>query len=227
MCGRFTRFKSWQELYDALSAFLDLPATPPNDYTTSYNVAPTQDVLALTPGEAGAPVRAAMMRWGLVPFWAKQMPKGSMFNARSETVAEKPAFRAGWKQGRRCLVVADGYYEWKTQGTAKQPYRIHLPGDRPFGFAGLWARNDQLDITSCTILTGAAAPEIAELHPRMPLILSPADGARWLDPATAPDEAAGLLGANLGHELGAYPVAREVGNVRNNHAGLIEAAAVA
>lgn len=222
MCGRFTRFKSWQEVHEALSAFLDALDVP-NDYATSYNVAPTQMVLAIT-GRGGRH-RASMMRWGLVPYWAGEIPKGSMFNARVETVAEKPAFRSAWNGGRRCLVIADGYYEWHRQGGVKQPYRIHVPGVPVFGFAGLWAHNDTLDITSCAILTTDAAPSIAHLHPRMPAIMRREAMRDWLDPGTARDEAARAIAGAYDAELAAYPVGRAVGNVGNDEPALIEPAA--
>lgn len=221
MCGRFTRFRSWREIHDALEAFLD-ELDAPNDYAASYNVAPTQDVLAII--RDGARHRAAMMRWGLVPFWAREIPKGSMFNARAETVAEKPSFRAGWKEGRRCLVIADGYYEWHTENGAKQPYRIHLPDQPVFCFAGLWARNDNLDITSCTILTTDAAPAIAHLHPRMPVILPRASLRDWLSAEAGPDAAARMVLGCVSEGCAAYPVSRAVGNVRNNEPGLVEPA---
>jgi putative SOS response-associated peptidase YedK len=222
MCGRFTRFKSWREVHEGLSAFLDA-LDAPNDYATSYNVAPTQMVLAIT--SRGGRHRATMMRWGLVPYWTSEIPKVAMFNARAETVAEKPAFREGWRQGRRCLVIADGYYEWHTQGGVKQPYRIHLPGVAVFGFAGLWAHNDNLDITSCTILTTDAAPSIGHLHPRMPVIIRHHAMRDWLDPGTAPDEARRAVAGAYGVELAAYPVGRAVGNVGNDEPALIEPAA--
>ena len=221
MCGRFTRYKSWQEIHDALRAFLD-DMDAPNDYAPSYNVAPTQAVLAIANAQ-GRP-RASMVRWGLVPFWAKEIPKGSMFNARSETVAEKPSFRTAWKQARRCLVIADGYYEWHTEEGVKQPYRVYLPDLPVFSFAGLWAHNEYLDITSCTILTTDAASTISHLHPRMPVILRPEAMCTWLDPDCGPDEVARAVENAFGDELAAYPVDRAVGNVRNNSRELIEPA---
>lgn len=224
MCGRFTRFKSWQEVHDALCAFLG-ELRQPNDYVTSYNVAPTQDVLAIAGGRTGAPARASMVRWGLVPFWAKEIPRGSMFNARADTVAEKPAFRTAWERGMRCLVVADGYYEWHTEDGAKQPYRIHLPDQPVFCFAGLWAHNDALDVTSCTIITTEAAPSIAHLHPRMPVILQPEDLVGWLSRDTALDEARHMLQSPARDGLEAYPVGRAVGNVSNDSPELVERAA--
>lgn len=143
-----------------------------------------------------------------------------MFNARSETARSKSSFREAFKS-KRCLIPASGYYEWtKAEDGKKDPHFIHLPNKQPFMFAGLWAYNSNLDITSCTILTAAAAEEIEHLHDRMPIILEPSDFESWLK--SEPDQAYDLLSNNLGHDLQSYRVGREVGNSRASGAQLIE-----
>jgi putative SOS response-associated peptidase YedK len=173
---------------------------------------------------AGSPARRRLdlLRWGLVPYWADDPGIGNrMINARAETVAEKPAFRDSFKK-RRCLVVADGFYEWKKVGGGlKQPYRIRRRDRLPFAFAGLWDRwRDRSaagapPLETFTILTTAVAPEIAELHDRMPVILEPAAYDLWLDRAVAdPGRLAPLLRPR-GEALEAYPVSRLVNNPAN------------
>jgi len=129
--------------------------------------------------------RLDMLKWGLIPFWAKDPAIGSkMINARSETVAEKPAFRAAFKH-RRCIIPADGFYEWAREGKKKQPYLIAMTDGNPFGMAGLWEHWKDAEgnvIESCTILTTEANEAVRELHDRMPVILKPNDYDTWLDP---------------------------------------------
>lgn len=158
-----------------------------------YNIAPTQDVPAVrtTPGGQRELV---MLRWGLVPSWADDISIGNrMINARGETVAEKPSFRSALKK-RRCVVVADGYYEWKKTGKAKQPYLFHFDDDRPFAFAGLWERwsKGSEPLETCTVITTTASPLAAIVHDRMPAILDGAALAMWLDPEVT--EASALTG---------------------------------
>jgi putative SOS response-associated peptidase YedK len=182
MCGRFTRYLSWSEIVRLYRLTLDWEKQRNDE--PQYNIAPTEDVPFVTAGENGSH-KLRQGRWWLVPWWAKEMPKGAMFNARSETVDTMPAFRDAFKT-KRCLVPADGFYEWtKNPGDGgKDPWHIFLPGPRPFSFAGLWARNDKLDITSCTILTMPAGEPMARLHDRQPVILAPEVYDAWLDPAT-------------------------------------------
>ncbi len=157
-------------------------------FAPRFNVAPSQPI-AIVRLATDEPRREwAWLRWGLVPSWAKDAAIGNrMINARAETAAEKPAFRVAMKR-RRCLVAADGFYEWQKQGTGrrKQPYFIHMADDRPFAFAGLWeswegAGNSHLE--SCTILTTEANELMRPIHHRMPVILSPCDYEAWLDVA--------------------------------------------
>lgn len=157
MCGRFTIQYTWAEYHEALS-LIPASAKGRND-PPRYNVAPTQNVGFVATDRDGEVV-VQDGRWWLVPFWAKEVPKYPMFNARSETATTKSSFREAFKS-KRCLIPASSYYEWtKAKNGGKDPHNIHLPYNEPFFFAGLWAHNDTLDITSCTILTAEAAPEI-------------------------------------------------------------------
>jgi putative SOS response-associated peptidase YedK len=184
------------------------------DYVPRYNVAPTQQVgvvRQIDPNQR----QLAYMQWGLIPHWAKDPKIGSqMINARAETAAEKPAFRDAFRR-RRCLVVADGFYEWKkTGGKTKQPYYIRMKDARPFGFAGLWERWGELE--TCTILTTSPNELCAPLHDRMPVILGTSDYGRWLDPSqTDAAELQPLLAPYPADEMLAEPVSTRVNNVRN------------
>jgi putative SOS response-associated peptidase YedK len=169
-----------------------------------YNVAPGDDVLAVTTDREGAP-RGELLRWGLVPSWAEKPDIGlKMINARVETVAERPAYRRAFERFR-CLIVADGFYEWQPRGVvrrntgagpAKQAFHITRADAEPFAFAGLWSiwyGEDDTKLRTCTILTTAANTAIAPLHDRMPIILEPGAEAAWLDAATPPDRLQQIL----------------------------------
>lgn len=224
MCGRYSLTTPVDGIR-RLFGFQELPNLPPR-----YNIAPTQAVLAVLRGDGlkdqeaadGAP-RARLLRWGLIPSWSKDPAIASkLINARSETVREKPSFKKAF-QRRRCLMPADGFYEWKTIQGRKQPFRIRFADGEPFAFAGLWERwqaPDGGEIESCSILTAEAAPQIAAIHHRMPVILDPAAFDAWLG---APQDAAeALLGPYRGtRALEAYPVDRRVNDVRNDDEGLI------
>ena len=170
--------------------------------------------------------KLGFMRWGLVPSWAKDMTIGQrMINARAETVAEKPSFRGAFKR-RRCLIPADGFYEWQARGKGpKQPYRIGRQDGAPFAFAGLWEawRGGEGDeLLTCTIITTEANRTLREIHPRMPVILDERDHAAWLD--TTADDGKSLrpmLAPAAEELLFAYPVSMRVNNVRNDDADCI------
>ena len=186
MCGRFTLRTPTPKLIE-LFQLNDLPTLSPR-----FNVAPTQQILIIRlsslaePGNAPVSRQAQMARWGLVPFWAKDLSIGNrMLNARSETVAEKPAFRQAF-QKRRCLVPADGFYEWEPLAVKqKQPWLIHMPDQLPFAMAGLWEswkspdNSDDL-LISCTVLTTEANADMRPIHDRMPVILQPEQYDTWL-----------------------------------------------
>ena len=189
MCGRFNLTTPTDSLR-ALFGFDEMPNLPPR-----YNIAPTQDVAVVRLAGAERRPAFALLRWGLIPAWAKDVSIGSrMINARAETVAEKPAFRNAFRR-RRCLIPADGFYEWeKRPDGAKQPWRITLESGAPFAFAGLWEHwsgADGSEAESCTIVTTAAADSIARIHERMPVILDRADFPAWL--SGTPEEAQTLL----------------------------------
>lgn len=180
MCGRFTLRTPNQILLEVF----DVAEGP--DFSLRYNIAPTQDIVTVRLRPEGDR-ELVMMHWGLVPFWAKDPSIGNrMINARSESVAEKPAFRQAFRK-RRCLVAADGYYEWKKEGKKKQPYYIHRHDDAPFAFAGLWEswKGSDPPLQSATIITTDANEATRPVHDRMPVILRPDDYAQWLDPANA------------------------------------------
>jgi putative SOS response-associated peptidase YedK len=176
MCGRFT-LQIPAELLAELFGLVEPPEIP-----ARYNIAPTQQVAAVRRHEGGN--RLDFLRWGLIPSWAKDPSIGSkMINARSETLDEKPSFRAAFKH-RRCLVLASGFYEWEVLGGKKVPRYLRLKDGSPMAFAGLWESwraPDGENLETCTILTTAANSLIEPLHQRMPVILHPGDYDRWLD----------------------------------------------
>lgn len=193
-----------------------------------YNIAPTQDVLVVIDDGATKQRRGEMMRWGLVPFWAKDAKIGySLINAKAETVAEKPAFRDAFKK-RRCIIPADGFYEWqKIDAMRRQPYLIAMKDDRPFSFAGLWEKwTDEASgevIRSCTIITTEPNALCAPIHNRMPVILDPSSYARWLGkrPVTS-NELQGMLRPYPANEMKAIKIGPRIGNVKYDEPSLVE-----
>jgi putative SOS response-associated peptidase YedK len=170
-----------------------------------------------------------MLRWGLVPPWAEDQKIGNrLINARAETAAGKPSFRAAFKR-RRCLVPADGFYEWQKVGRAKQPYYIRLKDGAPFAFAGLWEHWQGADgeiIESCTLLTTEANDLMRPIHERMPVMLKPEDFGRWLDrDAPAGKALAALLCPYPAEAMTAYPVSAHVNNPRNDGPACVAPAA--
>ncbi len=213
MCGRFTDQHTWREIWEHYQGFLDsLNTNPGFNLAPRYNIAPTQDVLCVVERNRQAGFIDA--RWGLVPYWAKEPLKAPTINARAETAAERPLFRAAFKN-RRCLIPADGYYEWQRSGRTKQPFRLHLD-ECLFSFAGLWAENEHFGVTSCTILTLPAAEHIAHIHDRMPAILDTESYQAWISPATDTRDVLALLDRNLGSQLQYYPVSTIVNSHKND-----------
>ena len=213
MCGRFTLHTDLSQIQKAFQ--LDHVALEPEP---SYNVAPTQSVVTVVQQEGHNVL--ARMRWGLVPSWAKDLSIGSkMINARAETLAEKPAFKRLLKS-RRCLVVADGFYEWRKSGTQKIPMYIRLKSGGPFGFAGLydtWRSTDAETIVSCTIITSEPNDLVAPIHDRMPMILPKKAYAAWLDPANNdPVALLPLLTPYPQRDMEAFAVSRLVNSPANN-----------
>ncbi len=212
MCGRFTMAAPGDQIAE-LFELRDVPVLSPR-----YNIAPTQDVAAVRAAAEGRELVA--LHWGLIPSWAKERSIGArMINARSETVAEKPSFRSALKS-RRCLIVADGFYEWQKLGARKQPFFIALADRRPFAFAGLWERwagEGGEPVESCTILTTTANDTIAPIHDRMPVILDRESHGLWLDRGVT-DAAAllPLLRPQPAEAVTAFPVGLLVNNPAND-----------
>jgi len=214
MCGRFTLTVDPADLQDAFPQF-----TFPEKYAPRYNISPTQPILAI-PNDGRS--TADFFVWGLIPSWAKDPSIGSkLINARSETLAEKPSFRGGFKY-HRCLILADGFYEWKTQpGTkAKVPHFIRLKSGKPFAIAGLWDTWQSPDggaVKSATIITTAPNSLMAPIDNRMPVILPPDVYAQWLDPAARTAESLQpLLASYSADEMTAHPVSTQVNSPAND-----------
>ncbi len=222
MCGRFTQRADSKKIAKEFQVS-EVPAVE-----ARYNIAPTQDILAIYEREGGR--ESKFFKWGLVPGWAKDTSMGArLINARSETVAEKPAFRQAFKQ-RRCIIPADGFYEWQRKDGRKQPFFFHLRDERPFGFAGLWERwegEGGAVINSCAILTTEANEVLRPVHDRMPVILHPEDYKLWLGAdARELDLVKEMLRPYPAEEMLAHPVGTSVNSPRNQGAGLLERAAV-
>lgn len=202
MCGRYA-LHSNPEVVALLFGLSEVPA-----YAPRYNIAPSAQVLMIRRNEA------AMVRWGLVPRWAKDPSIGAkMNNARAETVAEKPSFREAYRK-RRCLIPANGFYEWKTEGGRKQPYYIYPSSGALFAFAGLWEQWN--DLQTCVVITTDANEKMGTIHERMPVIVAPAEYSIWLEGAEVP------LRACPNSAIEVRRVSRAVNNARNDVPALIE-----
>ena len=227
MCGRYTEGRSWQEIHDYLSAYLgeaDLSGGIPN-LQPRYNIAPTQAAPIVR--KVGERWRLSLYRWGLLPPWSKDTKAASRaINARAETVAEKPTFSEAFR-ARRCLVVADGYYEWIARAKVRQPYRVVRRDDSPMMLAGVWERwripaglqptgeyggyGPGDEVRSYAIITTSRSEDLAVLHDRMPVALEPDDCARWLV-----EGARELLRPSAPDSLRAYPVSPHMNAPRND-----------
>ncbi len=221
MCGRYTL----KTPVNALAEWFDLDDYP-SSLTPSYNIAPTQEVAAIV--EEGEERKLETFRWGLIPSWAKDPSIGNkMINARAETVSEKPSFRSAFKK-RRCLIVADGFYEWQKTDGGKQPFHIKLSDSSPFAFAGLWETwdKDGEEIRSCSIITTDANDLMNEIHHRMPVILHPENYGVWLDSGFEEKETLmDLLKPYPSNQMEAYAVSRRVNKPSNNEPSVLESAA--
>jgi putative SOS response-associated peptidase YedK len=216
MCGRFSQSFTWAEIQQFYNVLNELA---PN-LKASWNVAPTQEIGVIGAKEAG--LGFTRMRWGLVPYWAKDIAIGSrLINARADTIAEKPAFREAFRK-RRCVIPASGFFEWQGAGAGKMPWYITSAIGEPLSFAGLWERWKMPDgewLHSATIITTDANAALRPLHSRMPVILARADVESWLR-----DGGTELLRPAPDDRVTAWPVSRRVNSVKNDAPDLIEAA---
>jgi len=212
MCGRYNvipNAEAFVDLFDIAEGIETLPGRP------RYNIAPGGDpVPAVRPGARGREL--CRLQWPLIPHWAKEgRLKFATANAKGETLQDKPSFRTAWRRGRRCLLPASGYYEWRKTGTRKQPYHIRLHGGGLFAFGALWDRCETGDgrvIESCAIITTPPTPAMARIHHRMPLIIHPGSYAQWLEG----DDAGALIRPFDAAEFEAWPVSTFVNNPRND-----------
>ena len=222
MCGRFTLRAPASVVAEQFAVFEAPPFGP------RFNIAPSQPVavVRLAPEQPQPKRELVRLRWGLIPRWAADPAIGNrMINARAETAAEKPAYRDAFRR-RRCLVAADGFYEWQRSGRRKQPYFIGMRDDGPFGMAGIWESwqgPDQTKIESCTILTTEPNSLVEPIHNRMPVILAPQDYGSWLDPAGQDSQRlVELLRPYAGEAMTAHPVSSLVNSPANEDPRCIE-----
>ncbi len=219
MCGRFTLF----EPDTILAREFGVSGLPPR--SPRYNIAPSQSVAAIRAAPAGSGRELALLRWGLIPSWSKDPAIGNrLINARAETVREKPSFRSAFKR-HRCLIPANGFYEWQRQERGKQPFYVRMRDGHLFAFAGLWDRwegGEEAAVESCTILTTVANSALAPIHDRMPVILPPGEYARWLDSCLEDtDSLANLLVPFPAEEMDAFPVSPRVNSPSVDDEGCI------
>jgi putative SOS response-associated peptidase YedK len=213
MCGRYVLIATEQQIIDHFS--LRRLA----NYQPDYNIPPGQKILNVVQLEDGGN-KAVYLHWGLIPSWSKDRGIGNrLINARAETLAEKPSFRAAYRK-RRCLIPATGFYEWHRTESGKQPYHIHYPDNRLFAFAGLWEHweNETETVYSCTIVTTSANAEIASIHDRMPVIIRPEQYLDWLDKKS---EAVNVLSFDQSaayRDMRLTPVSNRVNNPAHNDA---------
>lgn len=219
MCGRFTLTVNPADLQDTFSNY-----NFPTRFAPRFNIAPSQPVLAIPNDEK---YTADFFVWGLIPMWAKDPTIGSrLINARGETLAEKPSFRGSYRH-KRCIILADGFYEWKTFGDRKNktPYYIHMQDRQPFGIAGLWDSWESPDgssIKTCTIITTTPNELMEKIHDRMPVILHSRDYAKWLDAAPqTPESLQPLIKPFSADAMSAYPVSTLVNKPANDMPELV------
>jgi len=213
MCGRYTlRSRGSAKFYGVPAS--ELPFLAPR-----YNIAPTQDVPVIV--ERGASRELALFQWGLIPSWSKE-PKG-FINARAETLEEKPSFSESF-QRRRCLIPADGFYEWERNGKHRQPYFFQMKDEAVFAFAGIWDKwqRDGVSITSCAIITTTPNKLLATIHDRMPVVLTAETQESWLCENVKPEELKRLLVPFPGSEMKSFPVSWQVNQPQVDEAQLVE-----
>lgn len=220
MCGRFTLFTEFDDLIDRFDI---QAAIDSEEYSFNYNVAPSQSVLSVI--NDGKSNRLGYLRWGLIPPWAKDMKIGyKMINARSETLTEKPSYRNAYKK-KRCLILADSFYEWKRTDERKIPMRIKLKNDEPFGMAGLWESwksPEGSTIYSCSVITTEPNGLMSSIHDRMPVILKKESESEWLNPSNSDTNTLNKLLVPFDEEqMEAFEVSSEVNSPKNNAPNII------
>ena len=213
MCGRYDNLIA-REAYRLLFRPARLPES---NFPPRYNIAPTDQVPIVRIDPRDGARELVMARWGLVPWWSKEIPKIPHINARAETVHEKALFREAF-QKRRAIIPATGFFEWQKRADGKQPYRFRREDLDPFAFAGLWefAKIGDKEILSATIIVGAPNPLAAAIHDRMPVILEPEDYDRWLDPTASVEDLRALLRPYPAEKMTAQAVSRLVNSVKND-----------
>ncbi len=226
MCGRFAQFSRVSTLEGKFGSVVTKREPSPN-----YNVAPTDAVLVYRLHPTSGQVELVPLRWGLIPYWSRDPEKTAarfrMINARAESVAEKPAFKWAFRR-RRCLIPADGFYEWKKDTRPRQPYFIQMRSGEPMALAGLWERWEAADgsrvIESCTVIVTAANSLVAQLHERMPVIIAPEDHDFWMDHTSSKrkEELMALLKPYPPGELEMWPVSRRVNNPDHKEQDLVQ-----
>jgi putative SOS response-associated peptidase YedK len=219
MCGRYDNLIA-REAYRLL---FNPDRLPRSNFPPRYNIAPTDEIPIIRVDPRDGKRELVMVRWGLVPWFSKEMPKVPHINARAETVHKTPLFREAFAK-RRALIPATGYFEWQKRADGKQPYRFRREDLEPFAFAGLWeyARIGDKPILSATIIVGEPNPLAAAVHDRMPVILDPKDYDRWLDPGTSVDDLRALLKPYPADRMRADAVNRLVNSVKNDSEECIE-----
>ncbi|MEY9866939.1 putative SOS response-associated peptidase YedK [Peribacillus sp. B2I2] len=220
MCGRFTLFTDIEEIKERFN----IQGPFDEEYQFSYNIAPSHSVLSVI--NDGARNRLGYLRWGLIPFWAKDEKLGyKMINARAETIAEKASFKNAYKK-KRCLIIADSFYEWKKEPGRKIPMRIKLKNHAPFGMAGLWESwksPEGINIYSCSVITTVPNELMTSIHDRMPVILKPEDEKDWLNPSiNDPAFLQQYLKPFDSEQMEAFEVSTDVNSTKNNSPNLIQ-----
>jgi putative SOS response-associated peptidase YedK len=219
MCGRYDNLIA----RDAYRLLFRAERLPQSNYPPRYNIAPTDQIPIIRVDPRDDTRELVMARWGLVPWWSKEIPKIPHINARAETVHTKGLFREAFAK-RRALIPATGFFEWQKRADGKQPYRFRREDLEPFAFAGLWefARIGEQEILSATIIVGEPNPLAAAVHDRMPVILNPEDYDRWLDANTPVDELRALLRPYPAKRMQAQAVSRAVNSVKNDNEECIQ-----
>ncbi|WHY58937.1 SOS response-associated peptidase [Peribacillus simplex] len=220
MCGRFTLFTDIEDIKDRF----DIQGSFDEEYQFSYNIAPSHSVLSVI--NDGTRNRLGYLRWGLIPFWAKDEKVGyKMINARAETIAEKTSFKNAYKK-KRCLIIADSFYEWKKTPERKIPMRIKLKNHAPFGMAGIWESwksPEGLSIYSCSVITTVPNELMKSIHDRMPVILKPEDEKDWLNPSiNDPAYLQQYLKSFDSEKMEAFEVSTDVNSTKKNSPNLIQ-----